>query len=93
MKKIILLSFILTLTCLSCGKSYEEQVKENQAIASSGDIPTSDVLLTDVSIVVIDGCEYIQYRTHNNYFEATHKGNCKYCAERARVANQIRISL
>jgi len=92
MKKIILLSFMLTLMC-SCGKSYEEQVKENQAIVN-GELPKSDnVLLRDISIVVIDNCEYIQYRTHNNYFEGTHKGNCKYCAERARQANLIRISL
>jgi len=80
MKKLIFASILLALM-FSCGKSYEEQVKENQAIANGGDIPKSDnVLLRDISVVMIDGCEYIQYRTYNGYFGITHKGNCIRCA-------------
>lgn len=34
-------------------------------------------------ITIIDSCEYIRYS--NGYGpEFTHKGNCKYCAERRR---------
>lgn len=36
-------------------------------------------------IKVIDSCEYIYVsrRPLHNEFSLTHKGNCKYCAERA----------
>ena len=33
-----------------------------------------------ISIVTIDSCEYIEY----DYGVLTHKGNCKYCAERTK---------
>jgi len=36
------------------------------------------------NVIVIDSCEYIQYRTSYSYLEVTHKGNCKFCAERAK---------
>lgn len=35
-------------------------------------------------VVVIDSCEYIMYRSYG-YLEVTHKGNCKFCAERNKV--------
>jgi hypothetical protein len=41
-----------------------------------------DVLSPEV--VVIDSCEYIQYKSGNGYRHITHKGNCKFCAERNR---------
>ena len=41
-----------------------------------------------LNIITIDNCEYI---TYSNYFSGTgmtatitHKGNCKYCAERSK---------
>lgn len=33
-------------------------------------------------VVEIDGCEYIATRTYHGYYSLTHKGNCKYCAQR-----------
>jgi hypothetical protein len=59
--------------CFSC--VYDEKTEE---------IPQdnkSDVSL--MKIVVVDSCEYIQYHTWG-YESVTHKGNCKYCAERMR---------
>ena len=35
-------------------------------------------------VIVIDSCEYIQYGDAYGYLSITHKGNCKYCAERAK---------
>ena len=35
-------------------------------------------------VVVIDNCEYIQWGVSYGYMNITHKGNCKYCAERAK---------
>lgn len=49
-------------------------------------LPT-DADLTDMKVVVIDSCEYIQYHTYM-YESITHKGNCKYCAERAKKLNK-----
>ena len=40
----------------------------------------------NIKIVVIDSCEYIKthsYGISNNY-NYSHKGNCKYCAERRK---------
>ena len=62
MKRLILSFLVLAL--FSC-----EQSKGTQEVPSNAD-------LTDLKVVVIDGCEYLQYRTY--YYEAiTHKGNCK----------------
>lgn len=44
--------------------------------------PTDTDDLTDKKIVIIDTCEYIQYRTYSGYFDVTHKGNCKHCQQR-----------
>jgi len=66
----ILLCAVLFSSCV-CGESKNNEVQKN------------DADLTDMKVVVIDSCEYIQY--HVYYYEAiTHKGNCKYCAERAK---------
>jgi hypothetical protein len=39
-------------------------------------------------IKVIDSCEYIYVsrRPWSGEFSLTHKGNCKYCAERAKLS-------
>lgn len=40
------------------------------------------------SIVEIDSCEYIEVSSmtgaNNGYYSLTHKGNCKFCAERSK---------
>ena len=74
----------------SCVRSTDNQII-NSTVKSSDSIVQSDA--TNLKTVVVDSCEYLQYRTYGGYCAVTHKGNCKYCAERARRANQIRISL
>lgn len=39
---------------------------------------------TKYKIVVIDSCEYIEYNGYQRGYLFSHKGNCKYCAERNR---------
>lgn len=40
------------------------------------------------SIIVIDSCEYIEVSSgiggSAGYYSITHKGNCKFCAERSK---------
>jgi len=90
MKKLILLSFVLALMC-SCGETKEERQVKNSNYQSSDSVIAPDV--TRLSVVVYDSCEYIQCYTYAGNYVITHKGNCKYCAERARQANLIKISL
>lgn len=63
MKKTIL-SFFAGICLVSC-----EQSKGVQEIPN-------DANLNNLKVVVIDGCEYLQFHTYHS--EAiTHKGNCK----------------
>ena len=48
---------------------------------------TSD--LTNVKIVEIDSCEYMQFRQYM-YEAITHKGNCKYCLKRQNEKTNLR---
>lgn len=34
---------------------------------------------SNYDIVLIDNCEYFQYRSANGYLSITHKGNCNSC--------------
>lgn len=42
----------------------------------------------DYEIKTIDGCEYIEVSwcvgSQSGYYSLTHKGNCKFCAERSK---------
>lgn len=38
----------------------------------------------DYKVIVVDSCEYIFYETFNSNGEITHKGNCRFCAERSK---------
>jgi hypothetical protein len=44
---------------------------------------TKEELAKEFEIMEIDGCEYVVKYHDLNYFFA-HKGNCKYCTERAK---------
>ena len=49
------------------------------------DYVKSNTTLTNAKIIEMDSCEYIQY--HVYFYEAiTHRGRCKYCAERLKKA-------
>ena len=42
----------------------------------------------NIRVVIIDSCEYLigsrQYGAYQGYGYLSHKGNCKYCAERRK---------
>jgi len=59
-----LFSILLLATLFSC-----EQSKGVQELSNNAN-------LMDLKVVVIDGCEYLQYHTYH-YDAITHKGNCK----------------
>ena len=60
------LFFILVvLTLFSCSQENEDTIDFY-----------NDSSAKNLSVVVIDSCEYIQYRTYM-YYAITHKGNCK----------------
>jgi hypothetical protein len=64
------LFFILAVfTLFSCQVPQSEKTKQIQELANNTDV-------YDLKIVVIDGCEYLQYHTYH-YDAITHKGNCK----------------
>ncbi len=59
--KLILLA--VTIGMMGCGvQNCEEEMFKNTN-------------LDNPKIVIIDGCDYIQFRTHN-FYAVTHKGNC-----------------
>lgn len=55
---------------IGCNNSGTESYERKQSI-------------DNLKLIVIDSCEYYQFRTYNLYFGITHKGNCKYCKERS----------
>jgi hypothetical protein len=78
----ILLNIILLL-CFSCAiEPSKETTNFEKKIELGGDIGPE--------IVVIDSCEYIFCWFGTNYGSGslTHKGNCKYCAERRKNENK-----
>lgn len=62
-KLIVLFSAIILMGC-----------NEHKTVLDDGDYFIK-VRITDPNIVIIDGCEYIQYKTYG-YHAITHKGNC-----------------
>ena len=68
MKKLL---FILALiVCASCNNTVE-----------------TDTVEQDYRVVVIDSCEYVMFDRAAGYHGfgfMAHKGNCKFCAERAK---------
>jgi hypothetical protein len=45
--------------------------------------PAAAVEVQNLTAVEFDGCEYIQYTATHGLRHITHKGNCKYCLQRA----------
>jgi hypothetical protein len=74
MKKLILLLSVISLT--SCQDGWWKT--QNAEVSPT----TTTINGREVSIYVIDSCEYIGciYSDHGDW--ATHKGNCKFCLER-----------
>jgi hypothetical protein len=88
MKKLILSLSLIILT-ISCKPEPEVQTPQRKVeyvrINSLGKFPFNDKI-DEITIQVIDECEYLVLNGYNNREAViTHKGNCKYCAERARA--------
>lgn len=71
MKKLI----ILALALMMCG--CKESILTNHRDTHI------DYIKDGFPITIIDGCEYIRY-SNGHGTEFTHKGNCKFCAERRK---------
>lgn len=80
---------LLVCTCLllcSCGVQYPDALlgKPIGGIALKKDI-RPDRAFDDavaISVVTLDGCEYLMWHDQYNDPMITHKGNCKFCIER-----------
>ena len=85
MKKIFILIAIL-FAMISCNEQpadtnvYHKVEKTNDVYKVYDDL--------NVRVVIIDSCEYLigsrQYGAYEGYGYMSHKGNCKYCAERRK---------
>ena len=82
MKKILILVVVL-FAMISCNEQPDTRVYHETEI-------TSDVYVVNglrLKTVVIDSCEYLigsRYEPSVGYGYLSHKGNCKYCAERRK---------
>jgi len=72
MKKIFLaICAIVVIVLVACG--------------SPSSAPTPDKPFGDFRLRVIDNCEYLEFSDglgETRVYSVTHKGNCKYCAQR-----------
>ena len=71
---------------MSCNDAYVETETQKYKNPKTGEVTyvTRDVTFY---VVEIDSCEYIMGRScsgYNGYGYLSHKGNCKYCAERRK---------
>lgn len=81
----------LSMCCFSCINQNVENTNEQKTdstllinfVARVGTIQAFDGTIRDVYVYVIDSCEYVGYINAYRSDFLTHKGNCKYCAERA----------
>jgi hypothetical protein len=76
MKTKILIPLLL-IVLVGCSEPIKDRDKMDE------NIPKTASSLDEMSIVVIDSCEYIQFYCYA-HFSITHKGNCKLCIERSK---------
>lgn len=97
MKKIFILSILFAI--VSCNNPttdtniYHEVEKTNDVYKVNVET-TGDDKMTSLRVIVIDSCEYLigkYYTGYNGYGYLSHKGNCKYCAERRKRELQNKI--
>lgn len=86
MKKILILVVVL-FAMISCNEQPDANVYHETE-------RTSDVYIVNglrLKTVIIDSCEYLigsRYEPSVGYGYLSHKGNCKYCAERRKCELQ-----
>ena len=77
---VLLIVVFLGFLFMGCTQSVCETQEESDAREAA----------RNLNIVVIDSCEYIFL--FNDYKSITHKGNCKFCAERRRKEIQEELT-
>ena len=89
MKKIFILVVVL-FAMISCSEQSDTNIYHE--VERTNDVYKVNVIdtisePTSLRVVVIDSCEYLIGRSGNDYRGhgyLSHKGNCKYCAERRK---------
>jgi hypothetical protein len=67
-----------------CGEQSQTETTKVKSINSLGNFPYNSNI-DELTIVEIDDCEYIVCNAYQmKDITITHKGNCKFCAERSR---------
>lgn len=90
MKKILVLTAIL-FAMISCNEQPNDTNIYHE-VERTNDVYEVNVIFTknaqtSLQVVVIDSCEYLIGKAaagYNGYGYLSHKGNCKYCAERRK---------
>ena len=81
MKIIILLLIASVSSLMLSGCEREKNPEEDTPLEHEIEKGIQRVMLGDVEIIVIDGCEYIVYNQQNGHNQGygfmAHKGNCK----------------
>jgi hypothetical protein len=78
-------AYVLLVAVIFCGC---QQETVNKAEQTYGDNKAHEIFIgVNYQIVEIDSCEYIIGRDNGGYnggYFLSHKGNCKFCAERSK---------
>ena len=87
--QLIAFAYVLLVAVIFCGCGNETTKQELTPIDKI--YPIIDKIeavdgngIRDIRLYVIDSCEYIGYINAFNSDVLTHKGNCKFCAERSK---------
>ena len=86
----VLLIIVSFLFLISCDNRTEEQIwKDYQAKQEKA---RQDSIFKGFDVIVIDSCEYLikresQSASQRGYGFMSHKGNCKFCEERKKIAH------
>jgi hypothetical protein len=76
--KIILVSaFILLCITIACNKRSASESEIVKAKKTSNLYNSNIEREFEYTVIIIDSCEYLMWRTANGYLQITHKGNCK----------------
>lgn len=80
MKKLFLILGLCLIAAVSCAPN-DAKVVDDEAVESG-----FYMLGSNVYVVEIDSCEYLV-----NHYRMAHKGNCKFCRERAKKEKQENV--
>lgn len=79
---------ILVLLFFACKKESSDNLNQNRVqLKTPYSYINNDNVGCPYDIVIIDSCEYIHVRNGNATW-GSHKGNCKFCAERSKYKGE-----